>query len=320
MANSFHLFPSLPPEIRLRVWEGAVVDRRASQGPMTCAPHRNDCNQVDLSWQHGAKSTSEQDSSLWVTCRESRHVMKQMMKKLNRDQNAPSGGAGLSSAGGQSQRTGGFASASTGISTDDRSEKRRFTFVPDRDLFVFCPRNLLCYSLSFRLRLEDIDCVRPGERSSMDCINKFAFEIGTHWRTKHDKARITHICQRMAWGREKARIFYFIDYRLRHRKGSIADRQTTTAFQAVAGRFFEVKNDGSWGYSAEDSSEENHESIFDFVTRLRRMAEAVYGDEWSEDVSQKSFRVLAYEPDRKDEPCATEKPSLPAAALAHVNE
>ncbi|KAM3531579.1 hypothetical protein MY4038_004454 [Beauveria bassiana] len=121
----------------------------------------------------------------------------------------------------------------------------------------------------------------------MDCINKFAFEIGTHWRTKHDKARITHICQ---------------------------------PFQAVAGRFFEVKNDGSWGYSAEDSSDENHESIFDFVTRLRRMAEAVYGDEWSEDVSQKSFRVLAYEPDRKDEPCATEKPSLPAAALAHVNE
>lgn len=50
------------------------------------------------------------------------------------------------------------------------------------------------------------------------------------------------------------------------------------------------------------------------------MAEAVSGNEWSEDVSQKSFRVLAYEPDRKDEPCATEKPSLPAADLAHVNE
>ncbi|OAA37122.1 hypothetical protein BBO_07821 [Beauveria brongniartii RCEF 3172] len=229
------------------------------------------------------KSTSEEDSSLWVTCRDSRHVMNQMIKELNRHQNAPGGDAGLSSAGEQSRRTGGFPTASTGISTDNHGETRRFTFVPTRDLL-------------------DIDCVLPGERSSLSCVEHFAFETDAHWPRKRDTLHITSAFYRIALQRANAPIFYLIDYRLRRQERPTADRQTTAVFQAVRGRFFDAEEDYSWEYSSNDSSDRNNESMFDFVIYLRRIATdtTFYLDDWWGKVAEKSFRVLAYEPDGKD--------------------
>ncbi|KAK8147176.1 hypothetical protein G3M48_002017 [Beauveria asiatica] len=230
--------------------------------------------------------------------------MKQMIKRMNRDQNAPGGDAGLSSAGEQSQRTGGFPSASTGISTDDHGETRRFTIVPTRDLFIFCTRRFFGFRLEPGLKL-DIDCVLPGERLSLSCINHFAFEADDHWPRKDDISEIASAFHEITTQKARTPIFYLIDYRLCRQKRPTADRQTTTVFQAVGGRFFDAEQDGSWGYNAVDSSYWYLESIFDFVILLRRMAvnRARYVDELWEKISEKSFRILAYEPDEKGAVC-----------------
>ncbi|KAM3442054.1 hypothetical protein NHJ13734_002553 [Beauveria thailandica] len=208
--------------------------------------------------------------------------MKQMIKRMNRDQNAPGGDAGLSSAGEESQRTRGFPSASTGISTDDHGETRRFTILPTRDLL-------------------DIDCVLPGERLSLSCINHFAFEADDHWPRRDDISEIAFAFHEITTQKASTPIFYLVDYRLCRQKRPTADRQTTRVFRAVGGRFFDAEEDGSWGYNAVDSSDWYYESIFDFVILLRRMAvnRARYVDELWEKISEKSFRILAYEPDEK---------------------
>ncbi|KAM3431252.1 hypothetical protein MY4824_007259 [Beauveria thailandica] len=226
--------------------------------------------------------------------------MKQMIKRINRDQNAPGGDAGLSSAGEQSQRTRGFPSASTGISTDDHGETRRFTILPTRDLFAFCPRRFFGFRLEPGLKL-DIDCVLPGERLSLSCINHFAFEADDHWPRRDDISEIAFAFHEITTQKASTPIFYLIDYRLCRQKRPTADRPTTTVFQAVGGRFFDAEDDGSWGYNDVDSSYWYLESIFDFVILLRRMAvnRARYVDELWEKISEKSFRILAYEPDEK---------------------
>lgn len=113
---TFHLFPLLPPELRLQIWNLAIRDynRRGVQffgidsftagrfrmslvlRPTQCGKICDDCTDDDGDFPfsgtffHGNKSSHFIDGGLWDACYESRQVMIQRFGRITPDRPLPS--------------------------------------------------------------------------------------------------------------------------------------------------------------------------------------------------------------------------------------
>ncbi|EPE05943.1 hypothetical protein F503_02772 [Ophiostoma piceae UAMH 11346] len=74
--RTFRLFPLLPPELRIKIWEAAAE-------PPPCAHYFSHYDQDHVTHEPGAGFMK--DTALWFTCRESRYQMFLLYRRAKRD-------------------------------------------------------------------------------------------------------------------------------------------------------------------------------------------------------------------------------------------
>ncbi|TQV91396.1 hypothetical protein IF1G_09895 [Cordyceps javanica] len=266
MRDQFHCFGQLPPELRLLIWECAVVDRSVPRvnffsirepddddgepGTTRAAfvylvpPRRGRGCSVPgemrcYRWEHCTRSSCLGDSSLWEACRESRAVMTSMVARLQRQPD-------LSSDGGRLR-------VSTSISTDANWYTRRFTFVPSRDLFVldfdvFAATYNLCFDI---FATEEL----PGSVANMAHLAHVGLEIDPRWLRGHldpeaiarSRSAIYQIAT-LTLSKPKECSVCLIDYRLARGVTGPADGCERSVFRGEGGRFVEMKRGDDYGW------------------------------------------------------------------------
>ncbi|KAM3511037.1 hypothetical protein MY11210_005314 [Beauveria gryllotalpidicola] len=167
MANTFHPFSRLPPELRKMIWKMAVWNRSVSSanfftilpaggaylatsprvrlGPPTRNGNVCYCGAHGSSWECTMGSGCMVDSGLWEACQESRALMKFTYPTAQQYD----------------------GKTATGLATDQRGVTRRYTFMPSRDLLVLGTENFIT---AFRNPDREIDCVFDVPRATNSSV------------------------------------------------------------------------------------------------------------------------------------------------------
>ncbi|KAJ3474634.1 hypothetical protein NLG97_g9755 [Lecanicillium saksenae] len=240
MDGQFHLFPSLPPELRLHIWSLAVMDRENTAGANFFTIY----HRASHSWKHHKGSYSLADSGLWEACHDSRDMMKRMETQLC-SKSSPL--VTLSHLG---------RVPMTAIVTDHCGETRRFTVLPGEDLFVFDLGEYFEASLDFPCFVESIT-TRTG-RGRLDLCRNVAFELDESWfeftrghQIDYESLLMVEFVIRAALEMRSNSTIYLIDYALRPRAKDV--QPSGAVFQTTRGRFVEFVNEKEWGFDVDDN-------------------------------------------------------------------
>ncbi|KAJ6784736.1 hypothetical protein PWT90_08568 [Aphanocladium album] len=252
---TFHLFPLLPLELRLRIWEAAVRDTK-TPGIQFFDPHEYGhfalafkpmlqstimSDGEDLTFKigaHGSRSAYFIDSGLWNACTESYYVMRKVF----------SCGASSGSLSGRTQIA---AQLTTTLSFQTLAfEPRLLTWLPFHDLIA---TTLEAFELHI-VRSIYLKIFRDQRPALISKVTHFAFEYNPAFVLL--RARRAPFYRRM---RDLMMLFeenttiYFIDHKLR-RRNCLRAADTVAAggksFAANGGRYVEVENEDDWEYGS----------------------------------------------------------------------
>ncbi|KAJ2967004.1 hypothetical protein NQ176_g9877 [Zarea fungicola] len=302
MTTTFHPFPLLPPELRLKIWELAIRDtdvagvnfveldwhetlplpnglvatghhnRRPGLLPASCAMKRQPCDHCDYGPTRGKclrknKSSYLYDSGLWDACRESRHVMflklRGSKRRLQRDEDAARS-----------------AHATLAFEGEDDNSSRHFTLFPRSDLFFMLHGVGHASGRKKRNRYLDT-CFGPRHHTLQD-VQHFAMNFNPVWgeeRYGDHPASMQWFLAIGAGGLKSHVTLYVVDRRLVRRQEVPASSllRHERVFHASNGVYVEIKDEDEWCYS-EDGKVDLHPPIFEFMREIND-----YVDEAAED-------------------------------------
>lgn len=307
MITTFHLFPLLPPELRLKIWHLATVDRSLARanlfsihpsgtdsfatsnhsayfGPPFCGHGCSHDAEYCMTWEHHRGCASLADSGLWDACQDSRNIMYQMRKRLT--------------------EAGRPTRPITAIATDAQQDTRRFTFLPSKDVFIF---DLLNYYQAVKHHCW-IDAPFNFSRKLVRLFEHIAFEFDIKWfegqncSTYTEEGRLAReLLVKLALDLTEDTTIYLIDYRLcRHATPPREHLQMdTSVFHGLNGRFIEVIEEDGWGYVCDNPP------IPSAVRLMREVWTSVHSATyWVMDremaCRHARLALLAWEPDQKD--------------------
>lgn len=311
MSATFHLFPLLPPELRLKIWNLAIrdysrkgvhffgIDSRTGRRhgdllalkPTECGKTCNDCadecdddsyHPFSETLSHGNKSSHFIDSGLWDTCYESRQVMIQRFGRVT-----PRLHFGLVNE---------TAYATYGY-FDVNGETRHITFSPYQDLFVMTAHEFY-YATE---RHYSLDLLFGPMRLTSESMHHFGLEMAPSWYSEGWSSLQCRqirkwVMDAMMELPERVTI-YFIDYRLRLEEASRTE-QENEVFYANSGRFIEVQEADNWDYD-DGMIWLKRRHCFYFIDKLKEeIAEKIlqyYGRSWYTEFPK--LAVLAWVPD-----------------------
>ncbi|KAJ6782250.1 hypothetical protein PWT90_04159 [Aphanocladium album] len=193
----------------------------------------------------------------------------------------------------------------TGIAADSYLNTRRFTFPPNKDLFVF---GLGGYYRALACGTRFVDCVGvfpvpPMLRS----FTNVAFEINAKWFREGyvtslatDTAEI-HALTSIAIRLSRYVTIYLIDHGLRRptRLVGTAENANTKVFRATTGRFLEVTANYKWHYEGDRGlGDVTLHAGFRFVKYMRvRISSVMYQEEeWYKNDNHARIALLAWDP------------------------
>lgn len=224
--QTFHCFPSLPPELRRMIWRRAIRDistpgviafnfytsepgRRNRQefvGPPLCSGICHRCSDnASYDWPLGNPSNASVDSGLWQASRESRSVMLDVL--------SPPGGQKTSNA----EPAGARAWWPLTVTEHTRDTLQHITFRLD-DLAIVRPaaiETLMEYPKHERFRLPSWRPLQHARRLGIECDSTWRWWLPPRW---HARSLITYLFgPRMEAARDPQLTIYFIDYTLRRK-------------------------------------------------------------------------------------------------------
>lgn len=256
MATTFHPFPRLPPEIRIKIWHAAIRDtslpgvqfcdiqvcRNGLARTITPLVKAETFTCEDFVFKIGAyanRSALHIDSGLWSACPESRHAMRRVFgikvpKHLPQDSRPPNA----------------HLLPSTLTIWYSTSTKTHYTYFPFRDL-ILLPEDVLQTHVTFASVLK-LFCNRDS--ISLHTLRHIGFEYNPAMIFTAPFDRRTMVSMRttaVAIGPKTA--VYIVDHKLRRRKNLAAGKsqRKEKVFTANGGRYIEARYGSEWEYRYE---------------------------------------------------------------------